>query len=173
MKDGGRMKIGMVWIMFAFYMYALFKIIVLKFSPADAAFLWERLQYQAARPEYIAARLQAGNLVPFKEITRAIDTLTVHSLWNLLGNIAIFIPLGLFLGILAKPGKLTLAGAVWRSLAVSFGLESAQLLFAVGTFDVDDLILNSAGGAIGFIVYALNARLTAAASAYPRGKPVR
>lgn len=155
MKSGSRVRNWMVRALFASYMYALFKIIVLKFGPMDAAFLWDRLQRNLAHPEYIAARLQAGNLIPLQEISRALDGLSGHSLLNLFGNVALFVPLGMFLCALPEGRKMTLSGALWLSLGVSFGLESAQVLCSVGTFDVDDLILNSAGGLIGFVMYRL------------------
>ena len=110
------------------------------------------------------ASWESGSL---KEITRALDALTVHSLTNLFGNIAIFVPFGMFLNVLAKAGKLTLAGTLWRSLAVSIGLESVQVLFSLGTFDVDDLFLNSIGGMLGFVAYRLGSWLTTPASAVP------
>lgn len=173
MRAGNRLENWAVRLLFAFYMYALFKIIVLKFGRADVTFLWEQLQRNVTHSEYIVARLQAGNLVPLKEITRALEALSGHSLTNLLGNIVIFVPFGIFLGTLAKSGKLTLTGAYCRSLAVSLGLESAQVLFSIGTFDVDDLILNSIGGSIGFITYVLGVWLMAEATGVPSGKPAR
>lgn len=41
------------------------------------------------------------------------------------------------------------------SLAVGLLLEVAQLLTGLGSFDVDDLILNVAGGVLGWLVYLL------------------
>lgn len=125
------------------------------------------------QPGMFAARLHAGNLIHLKEISRASDSMSGHSLLNLIGNVGIFVPLGIFLGVLAKSGKLTWAGSFWSSLGVSLVLDYTQDLFSIGTFDVDDLILNSTGGSIGFVVYALCARLTTAASSVPNGKPAR
>jgi glycopeptide antibiotics resistance protein len=153
------MKTGNAWFhfivraLFAAYMCALFKIILLKLGPADVEYMWERMKYNLIHPEYIAARIHAGNLVPLKEISRALEVMSGPSQWNLLGNVTIFIPFGVFLGALAKAGRPALAGVFWRSLGVSLGLEIAQVLFSIGTFDVDDLILNSVGGSIGYIVY--------------------
>jgi len=43
--------------------------------------------------------------------------------------------------------------------ALGFGLsllvESIQLVFKVGSFDVDDMLLNTFGGVIGYIVFAI------------------
>ena len=41
------------------------------------------------------------------------------------------------------------------SVVVSLGLESAQLLLAIGQFDVDDLILNAGGALLGYFLYRL------------------
>ena len=72
---------------------------------------------------------------------------------NLVGNIAIFIPLGLFLGLLSKNGGMPLAGTMLASFGLSLMLEGGQAVFAIGSFDVDDLILNTAGGVIGGLVF--------------------
>ncbi|MBB6734805.1 VanZ family protein [Cohnella zeiphila] len=154
-----------------FYMGVLFKIIVLKFGPIDVAFLWERLQLSMAHPALVAARLKAGNLIPLKEIAGTFDSMSGQRLFNLAGNIAVFVPFGVLLGTAAKAGKLALARAFWRSFAVSLGLESAQVLFAIGKFDVDDLILNSAGGAFGFLIYMAGTWLTTAGSGVPSERP--
>ncbi|UUZ82086.1 VanZ family protein [Paenibacillus sp. P26] len=173
MKAGSKLKNGFVRALLTYYMYVLFKIIVLKFGPTDVAFLWKHLQQNMVHSEYIVVRLQAGNLIPLKEISRDFDVMSGHSLLNLLGNIALFVPFGMLLGALAKAGKLAWAGAFWRSMTVSLGLESAQVLFSIGTFDVDDLILNSVGGTFGFLVYRVGSWLTTPASRVPSGKPAR
>jgi glycopeptide antibiotics resistance protein len=47
----------------------------------------------------------------------------------------------------------TATSAVLLSLAVSLSLEVVQLLIGVGQFDVDDLLLNVAGGVLGWLIY--------------------
>ena len=39
------------------------------------------------------------------------------------------------------------------SFALSLLIENTQLIFKVGSFDVDDLFLNSIGGILGYLVY--------------------
>jgi len=39
------------------------------------------------------------------------------------------------------------------SFAFSFMLETIQLVFKVGSFDVDDMTLNTLGAALGYICY--------------------
>ena len=38
-------------------------------------------------------------------------------------------------------------------MGLSLGVEVMQLLTKVGSFDVDDILLNTVGGVIGFLIY--------------------
>ncbi len=96
------------------------------------------------------------NLVPFREIQRFImkwkTVGAVSALLNTLGNIIGFIPYGIFIPILFKRAdgflKLLLIGFL-SSLAI----ETIQLIFDVGVFDVDDLMLNTLGTISGYGLY--------------------
>ena len=76
---------------------------------------------------------------------------------NIIGNISLFIPTGIIMPILYKRldrfWKVLLAGA-----GLSFGIEMIQLLFPGSVTDIDDLILNAAGVAIGYGIYKLAVR---------------
>ena len=68
---------------------------------------------------------------------------------NVLGNIAMFIPLGIVWPIVYK--KLdTPARAILTGVGVSLSIEILQLPFYTRVSDVDDLILNSLGYIIGY-----------------------
>ncbi len=73
---------------------------------------------------------------------------------NLGGNVLLFIPAGILLPKLWQP-----MGNFFRFFALCVGvifvIESVQLLTLLGSFDVDDLILNVAGMTIGFILFWL------------------
>lgn len=157
----------------AVYMYALLKIILFKFRAIDMTFLWQQLKMSLKNPDLISRRLHEGNLIPFNEISRTIYVLSDHDLINLVGNIVIFMPFGVFLGILSNK-KLSLTGAFLLALGLSLCLESAQVLFAIGSFDVDDLILNSSGGLLGCMAFKLCAKLVTAASSVirPGDRPI-
>ena len=43
---------------------------------------------------------------------------------------------------------------VWYSFELSLVVELIQLITKVGSFDVDDLLLNTVGGMFGFVIYA-------------------
>lgn len=77
-----------------------------------------------------------------------------HSWINLGGNVVLFVPLGVFLPLLwASLRKL------WRVLLVTAGtivlVEIGQVLMLVGRGDVDDVILNVLGAAVGYGLYKL------------------
>ena len=75
-------------------------------------------------------------------------------LLNLIGNVALFIPTGIILPILLRKRS-----SFWRVLAsgvlISLGIEILQLPFAVRATDIDDLLMNAMGIAIGYGFYTL------------------
>ncbi|GAA4369594.1 VanZ family protein [Agromyces bauzanensis] len=68
--------------------------------------------------------------------------------FEVIANLALFIPYGLYLGLLAPSWRWWNHAVVvaWSSLA----LEVTQHVLAVGSTDITDLIVNSAGGLTGF-----------------------
>ena len=73
---------------------------------------------------------------------------------NLIGNIALFIPTGIILPILYKRLnnfiKVVAVGAL-----ISLCIEILQLPFSARFSDIDDLILNTVGVAVGYGIYAI------------------
>lgn len=96
------------------------------------------------------------NLVPFQEIKRFIlywDVIgPAMSCINLLGNIVAFIPFGALIRWVLNR-RVRWYEAILYTFMFSLGIEVIQLITRVGSFDVDDIILNTIGGYIGFIVY--------------------
>lgn len=96
------------------------------------------------------------NLVPFKEIMRFYTYRELVGfkafLLNLFGNVLAFIPFGIMVPIVSEKNR-----KFWRVFLMTFLLslfiECIQLIFKVGSFDVDDLILNTCGGAIGYPLF--------------------
>jgi glycopeptide antibiotics resistance protein len=102
------------------------------------------------------------NLVPLRGLVlmlqRAIDV-DHRFTWfivaiNILGNVLIFIPIGLLVSVLT-PNRHKGWLAFLIGLAISLTIELIQLSFIIRIFDVDDLILNSSGAWLGFIAYLL------------------
>lgn len=102
-------------------------------------------------------RIYSYNLVPFQEIKRFIG-MWKHEWYrpavilNLVGNVAVFMPFGYFTATLYQSGKHWYTSILYTFL-LSLSIETVQLIFRVGSFDVDDIILNVTGGFLGFLVF--------------------
>ena len=96
------------------------------------------------------------NLIPFTEIRRfwvfRRELGLRACLLNLAGNVIAFMPCGFLLPVISTRCK-RLPVAVLISLIISFFIECTQLIFRVGSFDVDDLLLNNIGAFFGALLY--------------------
>ena len=101
------------------------------------------------------------NLVLFKEIKRFWqyrEQLGAYAMFtNLFGNVLIFVPFGFFMPMASK--YRSFFSAVFYSFVLSFCVETFQLIAKVGSFDVDDLLLNTIGGAFGYVVFVVCAAI--------------
>lgn len=95
------------------------------------------------------------NLIPFHSILEYIsgrsDILKRFAFGNVVGNIAIFIPLGTYLSLF-KNNKRVINNLMFISI-VSLFVEIIQGLLGIGASDIDDIILNCLGGLIGILGY--------------------
>ena len=89
------------------------------------------------------------NLVPFSEMFRYEIGSTSFYL-NVVGNIVIFIPFGYLISTYIKPKRILSILIV--SVISSATVEFVQLCIG-RSFDVDDIILNSLGAIMGFLIY--------------------
>ena len=91
-------------------------------------------------------------LTGFDYITgRSHGMLKNAALVNLLGNVAIFLPLGMYVALFRKNGSLWKTTAIVA--AVSLTLELLQVVTRTGSGDVDDVLLNALGGLLGALLY--------------------
>ena len=101
------------------------------------------------------------NLVLFKEIKRFWeyrDQVGMFAMFtNLFGNVIIFMPFGFFMPMASK--YRSLFSTVFYSFALSLCVETFQLVTKVGSFDVDDLLLNTIGGLAGYILFIICAAI--------------
>lgn len=155
MQTESWMKYASVRVLFGLYLSLLVKIILFKFHDIGLGFLWGQLQFSLHHPGMVFWRLQEGNLVPLKEITRSLEVMTPHDLVNVFGNVAIFIPFGILLGVMFQKKGISGIETILYALVVSLSLEGAQLLLAIGQFDVDDLLLNTGGALLGYFLYVV------------------
>ncbi len=105
-----------------------------------------------------AEREYRYNLTPFVEIRRFWvyrDQVGLFAFFtNVCGNVIGFIPLGFILPIICRSWRngflIILAG-----FGLSLCVETIQLVTKVGCFDVDDMILNTLGAAVGYLLFAV------------------
>ncbi|MBQ6843564.1 MAG: VanZ family protein [Agathobacter sp.] len=99
------------------------------------------------------------NITMFQEIMRYYNLGMRTGNWtlfvmNVIGNIVVFMPIGMFLPSLFSRCRNIFFTTI-LTLEISLCVELVQLLTKVGSFDVDDLLLNTIGGICGYIVYML------------------
>ena len=111
------------------------------------AFLLENILFKYVQPWQLFQHGRSLNLVPFRQI---IGSSGIGDL-NIYGNIILFVPLGIYLMFFIKRRKAV------KSLLAVFGIslffEAFQYAAAIGATDIDDIILNCAGGILGVICY--------------------
>lgn len=143
------------WGRAAFFVYALLMIWLL---------YGQRIGYAHEEPfaAYFASNV---NFRPFRTIgnywyvaLRTSDReMLRHIVINLAGNVVMFIPLGFFL-----PLNYPRLGRIWKNLLWSaliiVWIEILQLVTMLGSLDVDDLILNMAGVAMGYGIWKMTVK---------------
>ncbi|WP_219837045.1 VanZ family protein [Paenibacillus sp. R14(2021)] len=95
------------------------------------------------------------NLIPFYSISEYISgssaNLKNFAFANVVGNILIFIPLGVYLSLFKNNKSVRIY--LLFILVVSLFVEIIQGLLGIGSADIDDIILNGLGGWIGNLGY--------------------
>ena len=135
------------WTVFVIYCAVLFYILILDKAVSG--------YHQSLRN--ILAHI---NLIPFRTIATYIVRLANDSInldtviQNLAGNLLLFVPMGAFLPFAFDKMK-TLWRAVSVMLSVILSVELVQIVLVIGSFDVDDLLLNLLGGLLGYLIYRL------------------
>lgn len=96
-------------------------------------------------------------LIPFKTIIEYASQVHSFTDWfikNLVCNIVMFIPYGLLLPYIMEPKKLLLKVAIIGTVFSGL-IEIIQYIFAIGKFDIDDIILNLLGTILGYVLYLI------------------
>lgn len=86
------------------------------------------------------------NLIPFNDIING-----YYNQMDIVGNIILFIPLGIYISMFLKGFKWYKNVAILALISLFF--EASQYIFAIGASDVTDLITNTFGGTIGIALY--------------------
>ena len=95
----------------------------------------------------------AVNLIPFNTIGSYISNISyVVSIQNILGNIIPFVPMG-FLMPMGFPSQRNIIKTMISCFFLICGIEVLQLVCYLGSFDIDDIILNLLSCFIGFMLF--------------------
>ena len=89
---------------------------------------------------------------------RSNDAILAHCIINLAGNVILFIPAGCLLPKLWKKMRNFFLFFLTCTVHILL-IELLQLFTLLGSFDVDDLILNLAGMTLGFMGYTICAAI--------------
>ena len=94
---------------------------------------------------------------------------TLFFLINLVGNVVVFMPFGFLVPVMYREQRkdVVYRGHYFRSMLFvlllgflfSLVIEFIQLVTKVGCFDVDDLLLNTSGVLLGYIIYYISKKL--------------
>ena len=128
-------------VLFIFYLLCLYEITALRFGGIG----WDI--------NNMIARNTRVNVVPMVELWNWIlKGVWWHLFYNVIGNFIWFVPLGCLVPALFKKqrrlGRVMFIGAI-----VSTSIEVLQYILCTGVTDIDDVILNTIGAGIGYIVF--------------------
>ncbi|WMJ22466.1 VanZ family protein [Paludicola sp. MB14-C6] len=143
-----------LWVCFALYLFTLFGILFLDMiRTRGKESITTIFQYKD-----ILSSIKAGsNFIPFHSIYNYIQQLTNQNPNNnyfilfLFGNLLLFCPMGILLPCLFKKTRKWYA-FITTMLIGLFLIESLQLIFGMGRFDIDDMILNFIGAVLVYFI---------------------
>ncbi|WP_201716898.1 VanZ family protein [Rossellomorea arthrocnemi] len=99
-----------------------------------------------------------NNFIPFHTVISYVFEIDHYNFdtwfYNTIGVVIIFMPLGFLLPKVFSNFN-TLKSVLYFSLVMSMSIEIVQFLTRLGVLDVDDVILNLAGAAIGYLISKL------------------
>ena len=141
-------KKGIV-LVFAIYMVVLFVVLVLKFPTGMLEGAFKKII--AGEP---LTRLEP-QWIPFKTTIHYVSQARSINDWfvkNLVCNVVMFMPFGFLIPWFSKWKGWKIIGA---GCVLSITIEVLQYVSALGQMDVDDVILNTLGAALGYGVFCL------------------
>ncbi len=96
-----------------------------------------------------------ANFLPFKTILMYLrgEPGRLIAIVNLVGNIALFVPIGFLVAVVYR--KMTWQKSLALAAAAGLVIEGMEVMFRVGVFDIDDIILNAFGVMIGYWVFTI------------------
>ena len=92
-------------------------------------------------------------LIPFIDYINNDSTQTFIKFKDGILNVIVFIPLGLYLSFFIKNNKFI--KVIFYTFLISLLFEIIQLFSLLGSFQTEDLILNTFSGLLGYIIYKI------------------
>ena len=139
-------------VIFVIYLLILLLVLVLKFPQMNMFHGIVDSWKTGSKSRFVTE----SQYIPFKTIIEYVKHVRSVNDWffkNLACNILMFMPFGFLAPLFMKKNK------IWQiliySIITSIMIEILQVLLAVGTGDIDDVILNAFGAMIGFGIYKL------------------
>ena len=138
-----RVKSYFLYGVFAFYLLLMAHILLFKNVSPMHLFNSGRIYHRSI------------NFIPFSEIynylSGSLNTSPTAATYNVFGNIAIFIPIGIYLALFKKDKRVSVN--ILLVFLISLSVEIIQFVFGLGVSDIDDIFLNCLGGLIGILIY--------------------
>lgn len=129
---------------FIFYMICLFQITAFRFGGLG----WSL--------ENMKNRMTRVNDIPLVELWNWVQKgVWWHLFYNVVGNCIWFVPLGVLLPAIYRSYRKHFGRIVFIGMVVSTLIEILQFVFCTGVTDIDDVIFNTLGTAIGYMLWAI------------------
>ncbi|MFB7138117.1 VanZ family protein [Gottfriedia sp. NPDC056225] len=138
-------------LLFCFYLMILTQNILFKYTPISQVI--SQFEFSLIRENWWSF----NNFIPFKTIIFYLFLADINlniRVSNLAGNIIGFMPFGFILPLILKK-YFNFKSILKATFILSLTYEILQLALELGSFDVDDLILNTLGGILGYFVLKL------------------
>lgn len=128
--------------------YGLILLYVLFFRSIDVTYPWGYIEYLKAM----------HNFIPFRSMYVLLTTpvisgqVIIRFIVNFFGNVILFIPWGFLLPVYYKKAN-SFKHFVVPTIITLFAVEAIQILTMLGSFDIEDVLLNMTGACFGFAGY--------------------
>ena len=128
--------------------YGLILLYVLFFRSIGVTYPWGYIEYLKAM----------HNFIPFRSMYVLLTTpvisgqVIIRFIVNFFGNVILFIPWGFLLPVYYKKAN-SFKHFVVPTIITLFAVEAIQILTMLGSFDIEDVLLNMTGACFGFAGY--------------------
>lgn len=140
----GTLKHELANIFFIFYLLCLYQITALRFGGIG----WNL--------EEMLERNTRVNSEPLVAVCRWIgDGRWWHFTYNVIGNCIWFMPLGFLMPAIYKHYREKSERVIFIGMVISASIEVLQYFLCTGVTDIDDVIFNTIGTAIGYLLWVL------------------